>query len=341
MATYRQQTPSTLTSTATCPSCGPPPQACGAAVSIPSGQQGYYNLDFDAGNTSSDTGAIIIYFNPQSVPDGIRVLYDGVYYNTLTNNGQGRLQTPSGVTGAFTILGTSGNSCVPAAPDTRSYDFYDGIANGAWNDTGTTQSITINAGDYLGNDAGESRNNTLVIPKTSATPNIVSIQVLGPCSGTAWSIAVSCPADLKNISASAAQSTDDCQATQNTTIYFADNHGDSNSIPIVGNFVFTDINGATPLNNTSTVKYYISGNSAFKVELGVITAISTCTAATSYTSYEIQNGMNSDGQYEYVDTAGTSRSEYLEGFGTITICAVTNSLAVVMNMSFTDEGSCN
>jgi hypothetical protein len=274
MANYRQQISGNLEVVTACASCAEP---CGVGVTIPSGQQGYYNVDFDAGETVSDTGAIIIYFNPQSVPDGIRVLYNSVYYNTVTNNTEGRIQSTSGVSDAFTILGSAGSTCVPSTPNTTTYNYYNGFTGSTWNaGSPATQSITINSGDDV--RGGASQYNTLVIPKTSATPNIVSIQVLGPCSGTAWNVSVSCPAALSSVLASTQQSTDACQPTQNTSVYFAKNYNDTNTAPIVGNFVFTDENGATPLNNTSTVQYYITGTIAFSVLNGVVVSSSTCTS---------------------------------------------------------------
>ena len=258
-------------SSATCTSAAEP---CGSGLTIPSGQTGYYNLDFDAGGTASDTGAIIIYFNPQSIPDGIRVLYDNVFYNTVTNNNEGRIQSTSGVTGAFTILGSSTDTCVPSTPNTSSYTFFDGIVNGAWNNTGTTQNITINTGDDV--RGGQSQYSTLVVPKPNATPNIVSIQVLGACSSTGWNVQVSCPAALPSVLASGPGATDTCQTTQNTSVYFAKNYNDTNTAPIVGNFVFTDENGATPLNNTSTVKYYTTGTIALSVLNGVVVSSAQC-----------------------------------------------------------------
>tara|TARA_R110002072_G_scaffold69073_1_gene167642 strand:+ start:2574 stop:3401 length:828 start_codon:yes stop_codon:yes gene_type:complete len=274
MPDYRQLTSTTLNTVATCAACGPPPQACGGNISIPSGSTGYYNLDFDAGNTASDTGAIIVYFNPQGIPDGIRVLYDNVFYNTVTNNNQGRIQSTSGALGAFTILGTPTNTCVPSTPNTSSYTFFDGIVNGAWNNTGTTQNITINTGDDV--RGGQNQYSTLVIPKPNATPNIVSIQVLGPCGATGWNVQVSCPAALPSVLATTAQSTNACNTTQNVPVYFAQNYNDTNTAPIVGNFVFTDENGATPLNNTSTVQYYITGTIAFSVLNGVVVSSGNC-----------------------------------------------------------------
>lgn len=311
MATsFRQQASGSLLAATGCAACAEP---CGTSITIPSGAQGYYNLDFDAGSTASDTGAIIVYFNPQSVPDGIRVLYDSVYYNTVTNS-SGRIQTPSGVTDAFTILGNTGNTCMPSSyPNTQSYTFYDGIVSGAWNNTGTTQSITINQGDYIG--GGANQYSTLVIPKTSATPNVVSIQVLGHCA-TAWNVLVSCPAALPSVLASTAQSTDACNSTQSTYVYFAKNYNDTNTAPIVGNFVFTDENGATPLNNTSTVQYYITGTIAFSVLNGVVVSSGTCSGGgTALTSFFATPGTSplNDGRCGYLcDTL-----LYHNGIGTL------------------------
>tara|TARA_R110000851_G_scaffold324578_1_gene491981 strand:+ start:527 stop:1348 length:822 start_codon:yes stop_codon:yes gene_type:complete len=273
MPDYRQQTSGSLLTSTACPSC---PSPCGVGVTIPNGNQGYYNLDFDAGSTASDTGAVVVYFNPIGVPDGIRVLYNGVYYNTVTNNTDGRIQSTSGVADAFTILGDPANTCVPSTPNTTVYDSFDGFSGGSWNTASpATKSITINTGDDV--RGGKSQFNTLIIPKTSASPSIVSIQVLGPCSGTGWGVQVACPSALPSVLASAPQSTDACQSTQNTSVYFAVNYFDTNTVPIVGNFVFTDENGATPLNNTSTVQYYITGTIAFSVLNGVVVSSSTCT----------------------------------------------------------------
>jgi hypothetical protein len=275
MPDYRQQTSGVLNAEAACTSCAQP---CGGSGSIPSGDQGYYNLDFDAGATASDIGAVIIYFNPISVPDGIRVQYDGSFYNATTNNSSGRIQTPSGVTGAFTILGSPSNSCMPSSyPHTQDYNFYDGLTSGnppAWNNTGTQQSITINAGDYIG--GGASMWNTLVIPKTSQSENIVSIQVLGHCS-TGWSVEVECPAALPFVNASVEQATTACEPTQNTPMYFARNNNDSNNVPGLYNFVFSDENGANPLNPTSTSKFYISAGKAYEVKEGVVISSVSCT----------------------------------------------------------------
>lgn len=273
MSDYRQQINSALGSSTTCVSC---PAPCGVGTTIPGGSLGYYNLDFDAGSDASSTGAIVIYFNPYGFPDGIRVLYDNVYYNTVTNNTEGRIQTSSGVAGAFTILGLKPVACMPTLPNQTTYNSFDGFTNNAWDPaTPSTKTINIASADYVG--GGSNKYSTLIIPKPSAAPSIVSIQVLGVCSQTNWAAEVSCPAALPSFSASTIANTNTCNTTQNTPVYFAQNYGDTNTAPIIGNFVFTDENGATPLNNTSTSQYYIIGTNAFEVVKGVVVSSNPCT----------------------------------------------------------------
>jgi len=133
--------------TGTCTPAGLP---CGGTLTPPQGQRGVYQLDIDAGTTVSDTGAILIYFNPASIPDGIRVLYDGVFYNRLSSTSDGNLQSTSGVANAFTILGDPTDTCVPATPNTSVYNAFNGYDSNGWiADTPSTRSITINTGDDI------------------------------------------------------------------------------------------------------------------------------------------------------------------------------------------------
>jgi len=79
---YRHQLNGLLGPLFVCEECG---IACGGTLSPPTGGRGLYQLDISVGTTSNDTGAILIYFDPRGFPDGIRVLYDGVYYNRLSS----------------------------------------------------------------------------------------------------------------------------------------------------------------------------------------------------------------------------------------------------------------
>ena len=271
---YRQQLSGVLGPLVLCETCIPPAIACGEGVNPPSGTQGLYNLTFDSGDTASDVGAIVIYFNPQGVPDGLRVLYDGVYYNAVSSPTNGRIQSTSGVADAFTLLGNS-NACVPTLPNTTSYNYFDGFTGSSWNaGTPTPQNITLNNGDNQYGGADEY--STLVIPKTSATPSDVSVQVLGPCSGTAWTVEVDCPITLPSFTASAnIGSSVNCTAAS-VTYYFAKHRGAVNTIPVLTSWVFSDSNGATVLTDGN---YVMADNNVITIVSGVVTAIVVCTSA--------------------------------------------------------------
>lgn len=271
MSNYRKIISSNLEVLTGCPSCVPPPITCGSGVTPPSGAQGLYNLTFDSGDTASDVGAIVIYFNPQGVPDGIRVLYDGVYYNSVSSPSDGRIQSTSGVANAFTLLGNS-NNCVPTLPNTTAYSFFDGFSGSTWvAGTPSPQDVTLNVGDDQ--YGGANQYSTLVIPKVDAEKSEVTVQVLGPCSGTAWNIEVDCPTDLPAFNSSLNQGTSLACATADQTYYFANNYNVTNTVPVVNNWVFSDSNGANVLSNGN---YVMSNNNVITVTGGVVTSVDIC-----------------------------------------------------------------
>jgi len=266
---YRTQQNGLLGPLFQCEECSIP---CGGTINPPSGGQGLYQLEFNAGTGSDDTGAILIYFNPNSVPDGIRVLYDGVYYNRLSSPTDGNIQSTSGISDAFTILGSAGSSCVPSTPNTTSYDFFDGFSGGTWDSgTPTPQSITLNVGDDV--RGGSSEFSLLVIPKTNSLPGNVTIQVLGPCSGTAWQIEVDCPAALPSFEAIGVSGSMTCFAPD-TTLYFGRFRNETNVYPELNNPVFLDANGS---NRASDQNYVMDNNQVITVTNGVVSNIQSCT----------------------------------------------------------------
>jgi len=258
--------------TGTCTPAGLP---CGGTLTPPQGQRGVYQLDIDAGTTVSDTGAILIYFNPASIPDGIRVLYDGVFYNRLSSASDGNLQSTSGVANAFTILGDPTDTCVPATPNTSVYNAFNGYDSNGWiPDTPSTRTITINAGDDI--RGGQAQNNLMVIPKPNASPGTVSIEVLGPCASTGWFLTVECPAALPSFTANAIGSSTFCQAATGT-FFFARFFNAVNAYPVLNNPIFLDHDGVT----RATDQNYIMDNGTYiTVTNGVVSNIQTCTPPT-------------------------------------------------------------
>ena len=265
---YREQLNGLLGPSFVCEECGIP---CGGTITPPGGAQGLYQLEFSAGTEQTDVGAIKIYFNPFSVPDGIRVFYDGVYYNTLASPTNGFLKTTSGVSDAFTIIG-SNNACLPTLPDTSDYSFYDGFENNTWlNGTPSPQQVTINSGDDV--FGGASEFSTLIVPKPNRLPGLVTIQILGPCNATGWDIEVECPSALPSFAVKALGSGTACDTTD-STLYFARFRGDVNVRPIINNFVFQDSNGQ---NYAADQNYIMDDNNVITVTNGVVSAINTCT----------------------------------------------------------------
>ncbi len=268
----REQVHCVLLPQQTCPACATP---CGTTINA-SGQQGIYLLDLETGTTVSDVGAVIIRFNPQSVPDGIRATLGANVYNKLTSPVDGLHQSSNA--GAFTFVGATSFDCGISGttyPTLTEFE-YNGTAFVA---TGNTQSVTVAAGDVsLG--ASAPGNTMMVIPKLTPSPSIINFEVVGPCSGTVWSMSVACPILLTGFSSSvmAATSTAACELSETTTYY---NASLANTPGTVGlyDFVFADAYGNSPL---SAGFYYAAGsitggNDWFQVDAnGVVTALGVC-----------------------------------------------------------------
>lgn len=172
-----------------CPTCGIP---CGGAISG-SGGTGVYLLDIDTGTTPSDVGAIVIKFDPFSVPDGIVAIFDGLEYNALSSPYYGFLQGLP--TSAPTFIGVTGSSCpiidVGGSGIFNEYA-YDGTS---FILTGNTVPVTTLASQAQLTTGGPGLC-VMVVPKTTPSPSVINIKVYGLCGGTGWNIDVNCPVML-------------------------------------------------------------------------------------------------------------------------------------------------
>lgn len=269
----RQQSSGILLAANPCPACATP---CGGTINA-NGNQGVFLLNLDAGGTTSDVGAIIVTFDPSSVPDGIRATYDGNIYNKLSSPLDGVHQSTD--PNAFTVVGDSGNDCglegnttnFPTIDEYR----YDGTGFVA---TGNTQNITVNPGD-VSLSSIQPGDCVMVIPKPNATPNIVNLEFLGPCGGTVWTLDIACPALLPAFS-----STDvrvdfniPCGEELTQTYYFAKVHTAADSYVGLYDYVFEDAYGALPLADG----FYMTDNVAvpnkvLQVVNGVVIKLSEC-----------------------------------------------------------------
>jgi hypothetical protein len=269
----REQVSGALLPQAACPSCATP---CGGAITA-SGSQGVYYLDTNLGD---DTGAIIIRFDPFGVPDGILATFNSVTYNGVSSPVLGWKQ---GTVGLPTYIGLPG-SCdlVAGSPYTLTeYDF-----NGtSFVSLGTTTSVSIIAGQVQLSTPAPG-NTLMVIPKTVASPSILNLQFIAPCSGTAFSVSVSCPTTLTEFSSTSvfASSLLACAGTINQSYYVAYLNGSAGTLGLY-DLVFSDPNGEFKLSAGFYKTTAAGTNDWFQVDAnGAIIAFGVCaTGSYSYT----------------------------------------------------------
>jgi hypothetical protein len=254
-----------------CGSCATP---CGQPIAA-SGGQGIYKVDLDAGNS---IGAMIVRYNPASIPDGIRILYNGGVYNQLSSpvDGYHASTDPNG----YTYIGATTSDCGISGTTYPALVEY--VYNGAsFVASGNTVSVFVAAGDVsLGAAPG---NCVMVIPKISATPSLIQVEAVGPCSGTAWSLNIACPVALTGYSSTTRHPacTEACGHPLTETYYNAPVTGTAGS-PALYDWVFSDANGQFILTDGF---YGFTGGKCMTVQNGIIVAISTCSIPPPPTEY--------------------------------------------------------
>lgn len=302
----RQQLSGVLLPPVTCPACAIP---CGGTITE-SGSDGVYYLNTNLG---SDIGAVVIEFNPFSVPDGIIAVYDSTIYNGVSSPQYGWLQ---GTAGLPTYLGTIASDCgmVANSPFTLDEFEYDGSAFVA---LGTTTSVSILAGQLELTTLAPG-NTIMVIPKTAASPSILNLSFIGPCSGTAFSISVSCPAALPSFASSTvnANSTLACSDTIDQTYYVAYVSGGSGVLGLY-DLVFSDANGEFKLSAGYYKTTAAGTNEWFQVDAnGVIVAFGDCLFNQFTIYFDVTTSPNTYGWGSSVSACagtGTPLTVYITG----------------------------
>jgi len=262
----RQQVSGVLLPQQTCPACAVP---CGGTISA-SGNQGIYYLDTDLG---TNLGAVIIRFDPFSIPDGILAVYNSITYNGLSSPLYGWRQ---GTAGLATYIGATGQDCGIVAGSPYTLDEYE--YNGSiFAPLGTTTIVSVAAGQ-LQFTVGGPGNSVMVIPKTAASPSVLNISFIGPCSGTAFNISVACPAALPSFASSTvnASSVLACADAIDQTYYVAYVTGASGVLGLY-DLVFSDANGQSKLGAGYYKTTAAGANNWYQVDAnGVIIAFGTC-----------------------------------------------------------------
>jgi hypothetical protein len=308
----RQQLNGILLNAQPCSACLVP---CGTGLSASiSNQNGVFDANIDLAN---DLGAVVIRcFMGSSIPDGIIATWNSLTTNRLTAadnhngvvllNGANAQVDYAGIlnqgTGLPTYVGNQNITLLSSSPynsagscptqGTSPANF--SLVSGTYVDQGTTQNVTI-ASDAIGygSDSGTITSPvfTMVVPKTSVTPTPLNLQIFAPLCGTAFNWEVDCPVALPTFTGSPLQAGTGC-ATPNTTYYFVRNAtGTSvpytvrtNTLPEIGNFVFTASDGSAYLNDTAVLQYVIigdpgpSGTTALGIRNGVVVSYGNCSA---------------------------------------------------------------
>lgn len=301
----RQQISGVLLPQQACPACAVP---CGGTISE-SGVQGIYYLNVDLG---TPTGAVLIEFDPVFVPDGIKAVYNSVVYNGVSSPTYGWLQ---GSAGLPTYIGEAASDCgiVAGSPYTLDEFQYDGTD---FISLGTTTSVTVLSGQ-LDLTVLQPGNTLMVIPKTAASPSILNLSFIGPCSGTVFDVSVTCPAALPSFDSSTMRATSvlACAATITTTYYVAHVNGSGGTLGL-HDLVFSDVNGQSKL----AAGYYktndAGANEWYQVDAnGVIIAFGSCAVPCGG---EI-NGSGTQGVYYLETNVGTDIGAIVVRFDPLSI----------------------
>jgi hypothetical protein len=256
----------------TCGTCAEP---CGESING-SGDQGVYLLDLDTGGTATDVGAIIVTFDPRSIPDGVKAVFNGTVYNKLSSPTYGLLQSTN--PGSPTFIGRtssqsfcSGNTLVGTYPSLNEFNYVGGSTND-FVATGNQQSITIAAGDsqLTANAPG---NCVMVIPKPNPSPTIVNLTMIGPCGDTIFDIGVACPVELTGFSSnpnSGLTQIDACDDAAFTTWYHVPVNASSTAGTSINqtDYIFQDKNGQ----NAVADGWYRANGTTIEVTSGIVTA---------------------------------------------------------------------
>tara|TARA_R100001463_G_scaffold85139_2_gene140015 strand:+ start:10168 stop:11241 length:1074 start_codon:yes stop_codon:yes gene_type:complete len=159
------------------------------------GGRGLYTL---IGNMGSPTGAVIVKFNPLSVPDRCAWTYDGTTASEYSSASEGYLEGVVGTISAGSNCGLTNANGSNGATFTGNNHYYDTEAE-AFESDGTT--VDLNGGNAYTASQVTLTNSapgdcTMVIPKPSLSPTNVTLVIDGPCPGTGWRVDMYCAKNL-------------------------------------------------------------------------------------------------------------------------------------------------
>jgi len=261
-----------LTLSQNCEDCSP--VGDGTVSTDGSTGMGLYNATYDIG---AATGAMILVYNPNSVTNGILAEYNSVKYNKLSSQLFGKLESTVGTN--FTVAGQTASKC-SGVVGTKDYLKYSAnrrdtkVYGSKYELQSGSQSVTIASGD-LNLKTTAPGSCVMVIPKLTATPSTVSIDVIAPCeSGLSFNITLGAPVVIGDILTSlvSASSLAACGLAQGTKHTIVHTDGTTGGTPTLFAYVFTDDNGANP----AADGYIAYLTEWYQISDGIVIATGSC-----------------------------------------------------------------
>jgi hypothetical protein len=217
----RQQSAGILLPATSCPSCDrkctdPDPVPAPSTPALAPAQ--VYDITYDL---ASGVGVVPIRFTPGG-GTGIFATYN----NAVTSKSSATTITDGGNPDSSYFDGPYYGDDSVCNPPTGSnvlplYNWDE--VNEEFDDSGTTESITIQASDLTSLTTGAAGSYVLYVSKTSATPSTMDLRIVSACSTGVpnWSVDVDCPRILTGFASSAKSNTDTevCNSPVDSTLY--------------------------------------------------------------------------------------------------------------------------
>ena len=247
---YRYLTACVLGPVVPCPACT---TVCGTPIAGTATDDGIYNLSFTVG---TGVGAILLTLTPLGtfIPVGVEANFNSVIYNEFSTTNFG--YKASSATNVPTFLGDTAADCgiVAGSPyDLPTYTY----AGGVFTATGLHMTTGVVAGQ-MQTTVGTPGASVMAIPKPSAGPITLLVNVVAPCNSSNFSLNVACPTALTGFSSTltpTASSGLACPLTPSVTYYNAPVTGTAGN-PALYDWIFSDPNGEFKVASSYGAGYY-------------------------------------------------------------------------------------
>jgi len=262
----RKQTSGLLEINTLCSACN---LACGTTLSMDT-TGGFYTVNIDLG---SATGAVVLDIDFKTIPDGVKVEYNGVTYNSIYSPNFGFINSP-GTNPLYT--GITAFDCSISGKTFDNLIDYQFNGNG-FNRTGTIKSETVDPTSVFLKATGLGTCK-MIIPKPAASPSTATMTIISPCDKSEIEITPACPTALSawesyQAAPSATNASGLCTVGAVTTYYHVVVGGSAGN-PGVGDIIYTDANGTTL---AGAGFYSVVGAAVIQVDAnGVVASTPSC-----------------------------------------------------------------